>query len=156
MRRPHFTSTLAATLCLAACTTAPAGDTLYARLGGAPGVAAIVDRTIDRSASDTRTRRSFADIKLQPLKDSIAQQICAVSGGGCTYEGETMARAHRDARITNAEFDAMVTILREELDRQGVGDAAKNELLRLLAPMKRDVVAHELSPAELPATAKRH
>lgn len=157
MLRPLVTSTIAAALFLAACTTAPAGDTLYARLGGAAGVAAVVDRTIDRSASDARTGRSFVDIKLQPLKDSIAQQICAVSGGGCTYEGETMARAHKDARITAAEFDAMVTILREELDRQGVGDAAKNELLRLLAPMKRDVVAHELTPAELQsATAKRH
>ena len=29
----------------------------------------------------------------------------------------------------------------EELDRAGVSSSAKNELLRLLAPMKRDIVA---------------
>jgi hemoglobin len=51
-----------------------------------------------------------------------------------------MERAHRDAKIGASEFDAMVTILREELDRAGVDAQAKNELLRLLAPMKRDIV----------------
>lgn len=148
---------LAVALLACASNTGP-GATLYARLGGEPGVAAIVDRTIDRSVADPRTRRSFVDIKLRTLKDSIAQQICSISGGGCKYEGETMARAHKDARITAAEFDAMVTILREELDRQGVDAGAKNELLRLLAPMKRDVVAGEASAAAAsqPAPAARN
>ncbi len=160
MIRPLFTrhlslATLGALLASACASTTPPRETLYDRLGGAPGVAAVVDRTIDRSAHDPRTKRSFVDIKLQPLKDSIAQQICSVSGGGCKYEGETMARSHKDAQITPSEFDALVTILREELDRQGVSDTAKNELLRVLAPMKRDVVAHELSPAEAQAPAAK-
>ena len=59
-----------------------------------------------------------------------------------------MADAHKDARIRASEFDAMVTMLREELDRVGTDPAAKNELLRLLAPMKRDIV-----PAALAAPA---
>jgi len=33
-----------------------------------------------------------------------------------------------------------VDILREEMDRAGVDAGAKNELLKLLAPMKRDIV----------------
>lgn len=119
----------------------PAGaQTLYERLGGAPGVGRWVGRLIDRCAADSRTRRSFDGVKLAVLKDSLAQQICAISAGGCRYEGETMERAHRDARIGAGEFDALVTMLREELDLAGVEPEAKNELLRLLAPMKRDIV----------------
>lgn len=121
---------------------APPADvqTLYQRLGGTVGVALWVGRLIDRCAADPRTRRSFDGIKLAALKESLAQQICAISAGGCRYEGETMERAHRDARIGAGEFDALVSVLREELDRAGVEAAAKNELLRLLAPMKRDIV----------------
>ena len=51
-----------------------------------------------------------------------------------------MERAHRDAKISASEFDALVTMLREELDRAVIETGAKNELLRLLAPMKRDIV----------------
>lgn len=120
----------------------PAGaPTLYERLGGPEGVRHWVERLVDRCASDPRTRRSFDGIKLSPLKESLAQQICAISAGGCRYEGETMERTHRDARIGAGEFDALVSVLREELDRAGVEAAAKNELLRLLAPMKRDIVS---------------
>jgi hemoglobin len=130
-------------LLLGACSTsAQPHATLYQRLGGEAGVKDIVGGLVDRSATDPRTQRSFDGVKLATLKDSIAQQICAISGGGCRYEGETMANSHRDARITAAEFDSMVTLLREELDRQQVEPGAKNELLRLLAPMKRDIVSH--------------
>lgn len=132
---------------------------LFERLGGAAGIATVVDRTLERSASDPRTRRSFAGIKLAAIKTSLAQQLCALSGGGCVYEGETMARSHQDARIQASEFDVLVQILREELDRAGVSAGAKNDLLRLLAPMKRDIVSTAAasdtpSSAALPAASQ--
>jgi hemoglobin len=132
---------------LAACTSPlPTGSptpSLYSQLGGEPVIARVVDHTIDAAARDPRTRRSFEGIKLAALKASLVQQICALAEGPCRYEGETMARAHRDARITASEFDAMVGMLREQLDAAGVDEAAKNRLLRLLAPMKRDIVASQ-------------
>jgi len=141
-RRTPLCCAVAVALLLGACAVDPvATPSLHARLGGAAGIASVVERTIDRAASDPRTRRSFDGIKLRALKDSLAQQICALSGGGCRYEGATMADAHKDARIGSGEFEAMVAILREEIDRAGIDPAAKNELLRLLAPMKRDIVA---------------
>ena len=51
-----------------------------------------------------------------------------------------MARAHAESKIVAGEFDALVSMLREELDRSDTDPGAKNELLRLLAPMKRDIV----------------
>ena len=114
--------------------------TLYQRLGGVEEVPRWVGKLIDRCATDPRTRRSFDGVKLAAVKESLAQQVCSIAGGGCRYEGETMERAHRDARIGAAEFDALVGLLREELDSAGVDPAAKNELLRLLAPMMRDIV----------------
>ena len=154
LSRPHAVACLSALLLAAGCAGSPATPpTLYARLGGATHVDAVVNRLIDRSASDPRTRRSFEGIKLKAIKDSLAQQICSISGGGCRYEGETMARAHAETKIVASEFDAMVGMLREELDREGTDPGAKNELLRLLAPMKRDVVGGASPPAATAAPA---
>ena len=140
MRNSIGLAALVAALPLAACAAPPANTSLYQRLGGAPTVKLFVDRTVDRTSTDPRTMRSFDGVKLGPLKDSIAQQICSISDGGCKYEGETMAKSHQDAKIQPREFDALVDILREEMDRAGVDAGAKNELLKLLAPMKRDIV----------------
>jgi hemoglobin len=47
---------------------------------------------------------------------------------------------HAGHQISEAEFYGMVEILRDSLRRHDVGLRERNELLALLAPMKRDVV----------------
>ncbi|MBV8603994.1 MAG: group 1 truncated hemoglobin [Pelomonas sp.] len=133
---------LAICVALGACAAnPPPAPNLYARLGGEPVVSAVVTRTIARAAQDPRTMRSFDGIKLATLDASITQQLCAISGGGCHYEGQDMAKAHADLHIRPGEFDALVDMLREEFDAAHVDAGAKNELLKRLAPMKRAIVA---------------
>ncbi|MGC4063010.1 MAG: group 1 truncated hemoglobin [Aquabacterium sp.] len=126
---------------LMACSTAPSAP-LYQQLGGVQSIEAISNRMLDRVSTDPRTRRSFDGIKMPALKKSVAAYLCKVADGPCQYEGETMAKAHAESNISGAEFDIMVTVLREELDRAGAPEAAKNELLRRLAPSRRDIVKY--------------
>ena len=142
MRTIGFAAMLAL---LAACATTPQPaeqPTLWTRLGGAPVVKRVVNETIDQSATDPRTSRSFKDVKLQRVKDMIVEQICSLSGGGCKYTGDPMDKVHAGLKNTEAEMNLVVQWLREALDRNGVKTAEKNELLRLLAPMKRDIVTY--------------
>lgn len=130
---------------LTACAGMSAGTdaqttSLWQRLGERPAVSRVVDRLIDRSAQDPRTRRSFEKTKLAVLKDSLTDYLCKVADGGCTYEGETMANSHAELAIRAHEFDLLVAFLREELDAQGVAAGDKNELLRRLTADRRDIV----------------
>lgn len=131
--------TLAALL---ACSSPPTNGQpkLYEQLGGPSGIEVVVDRTLDRMTSDPRTKRSFQGIKMPYLKKSVAAYVCQIADGPCNYEGETMAHAHAQSDITASKYDLMVSALREELDRAGVSEGAKNELLRRLAPTRRDIV----------------
>jgi hemoglobin len=114
--------------------------TLYSRLGGEPVVKRVVGETIDRAATDPRTRRSFKDVKLARVKEKIVEQVCALAGGGCKYTGDPMDKVHQGLGNTEAEMNLLVQFLRDALDGAGVKEAEKNELLRILAPMKRDIV----------------
>ena len=113
---------------------------LYDRLGGAEGVDAIADTLIDRVAADPKLGLSFRDSKLDRIKRLLAEQICELSGGPCRYSGDSMKEVHAGHHISEADFYGMVADLREILKERHVGQGATNELLRLLAPMKRDVV----------------
>jgi hemoglobin len=133
---------LAIAALLGACAAEPHREpTLFTRLGGSPVIEAVVADTIDRSATDARTRRSFEGVKLSRVKEKFTEQVCALAGGPCRYSGDPMKVTHQGLKITAAEFDLLVQFLREALDRARVGEAEKNELLRLLAPMRRDIVA---------------
>ena len=128
-------------LLLGACASAPTAEpTLWSRLGGEPVVKRVVSNTMDRSSTDPRTKRSFDGVKLQNVKDKIVEQICSLSGGGCKYTGDPMDKVHKGLKNTEAEMNLVVQFLRDELDRAGVGTREKNELLAILAPMKRDIV----------------
>jgi hemoglobin len=115
-------------------------SSLYERLGGRSGVAAISDLLIDRVSADVRLGRSFKDADLGRIKRLLAEQLCDLSGGPCHYSGDSMREVHAGHHISEAEFYGMVDALRTILKERRVGIAATNQLLRLLAPMKREVV----------------
>jgi hemoglobin len=112
---------------------------LFERIGGLPLLTVVVSETIDRSVNDPKIKRSFDGIKLSTLKQSVVDQLCVLTGGNCVYEGETMQNSHRDLKITTAEFELFVEAFRTSLNKH-VGEREKNELLKILAPMKRDIV----------------
>ncbi|MES2503058.1 MAG: group 1 truncated hemoglobin [Pseudomonadota bacterium] len=112
---------------------------LFSRIGGMPVLTQITDEFIDKVATAPSTKRSFDGVKLKALKESVVAQLCKLTGGPCVYEGETMLNSHKDAKITEAEFDAFVSMFRDTLNKY-VNTREKNELLKILAPMKRDIV----------------
>lgn len=114
-------------------------NSLFNRIGGLSVLTKIVDEFIDTVAQSSRTKRSFEGVKLKTLKESVVAQLCKLTGGPCVYEGETMLNAHKDAKITESEFDAFVDIFRTTLNKY-LATREKNELLKILAPMKRDIV----------------
>jgi hemoglobin len=118
---------------------APPGS-LYARLGGTPKVTAFVGQTIDVVANNPKMNQSFDKVNLQHVKDMLIEQICSLTGGGCKYTGDTMRDVHAGHHISNAEFFDLVEVLRDAMRAQDVPLSARNELLEILAPMKRDVV----------------
>ena len=130
-----------------ACAAAGARPSLYDRLGGEAGVAAIATSLIDRVSADPRLGRSFKDAKLDRIKRLLAEQICDLSGGPCRYSGDSMKEVHAGHHISEADFYGMVADLRDILKERHVSQGATNELLRRLAPMKRDVVEPLHAPA---------
>lgn len=122
--------------------TAPAhADTpLYTRLGGEPVVTQVVNKTVDTVAQDPRVNQSFDKVNLKRVKTKLVEQICSLTGGGCEYTGDEMKLVHKGLKITEREFYALVEALRQTLNDNGVAEREKNELLAILAPMKRLVV----------------
>jgi hemoglobin len=139
MRVPSIAA--AALLIAAVCGAGtPAESPLYARLGGEPKMTLVVGELIDHSASDPRTRRSFDGVDIPRVKKLLVEQICELTGGGCKYTGDSMHDVHAGLGIDQSEFYGLVEVLRESMRKHGIGLRERNELLAILAPMKRDVV----------------
>ena len=116
------------------------GRSLYERLGKKDAITAVVDDFVGRVANDTRINGKFANANIPRLKMLLVEQICAASGGPCTYTGRDMKTTHAGMGVTGEQFDALVGDLVASLNKFKVPEREKNELLSALGPMKKDIV----------------
>lgn len=109
-------------------------------MGGTATITQVIDEVIDRAAGDPHLKRSFVNVDLARVKRLLVEQICQLTGGGCHYSGDSMRDVHAGLGITQAEFYGLVQMLRDSMTRHGIALRERNELLGILAPMKRDVI----------------
>ncbi len=116
------------------------GDSLFDDLGGRDGLSRIVTASMRVWLADDRIRATFDESDTGRLGRLLVDQLCQLSGGGCVYRGQDMARAHRGLHLRTAQFNAMAEDMQGAMERLGIASATQNRLVALLAPMHRDVV----------------
>jgi hemoglobin len=117
-----------------------ADDSLYQALGGKSGLTTLMDRFMERLLADARMRPFFKDADQQHVKEQLVLQICEVSGGPCRRDGPDMKKAHDGMDVTRSDFNALVEVLQDTMDAQGIPFVAQNRLLAKLAPMHRQII----------------
>lgn len=134
-------ASLAALVLISGCANIGTSDkTLYQRLGGQSAIVAVVDDFVANIAADKRINQQFANTNIPRLKQLLVEQICAGTGGPCTYTGRDMKSAHTGRNISEKDFNALVEDLVKTLDKFSVPAREKNELLGILGPMKGDII----------------
>jgi hemoglobin len=132
-------------------------SSLYERLGGAFAIAAVVDHFSDAIISNPIVGQSSENpalrewhtnnlARLPGLKFMRTLWVCDISGGpqsyGATQPGSTqlgLEEAHRDLKISPAEFDEVAAELARTLDHFGVPDQEQEEVLGAFAAHKDEV-----------------
>jgi len=116
---------------------------LYGRLGGYDGIAAIVDDILALMRADARFAR-FGTGRSIDSKNRAQQltvdQICSLTGGPCYYMGRDMKTSHAGLGITASEWEANLELTRLALRKNHVGEREQAEFLALLGRYKSDIV----------------
>ena len=138
---------------------------LYDRLGGVFAVAAVVDHFSDAVVKNPIVGQNSKNPALRDwhtnnlgrlpgLKFMRTLWVCNVAGGpfefAATRPGSTplgLEEAHRDLRISPAEFDEVAAELGRTLDAVGVPAREKDEVLAAFAAHKGEVTEGFLAGA---------
>jgi hemoglobin len=123
---------------------------LYERLGGGAAITAVVDDFAARCAADERINPKFARTDIPRLKAMLVDQISAATGGKVQYTGRSMSETHQGMGVTAGEFDALVEDLVATLNKFGVSEKSRAELLAILGPLRGDIVEIESSETGTP------
>ncbi|HEX6146824.1 MAG TPA: group 1 truncated hemoglobin [Acidimicrobiia bacterium] len=142
-----------------------ADASLYERLGGVFAIAAVVDRFSDalienpivgQGSSNPALREWHTNNlgRLPGLKFMRTLWVCNVSGGPFEYTGTKpgstalgLEEAHREFRITSAEFDEVAAVLARTLDDFEIPAQEKDEVLGAFAAHKAEVTEGSMATA---------
>jgi hemoglobin len=131
--------------------------TLYDRLGGAFAIAAVVDRFSDALVSNPVVGQNSENPELREwhtnnldrlpgLKFMRTLWVCNVAGGPQQYAGTEpgstplgLEEAHRELKISPAQFDEVAAELGRTLDFFKVPEREKEEVLAAFAAHKGEV-----------------
>ena len=119
---------------------AQSNDELYQQLGSQPGLVKLTDDFMQRLLADPRMNPFFKDVDQAHVKKELVIQFCEVSGGPCKRNGPDMKKVHSGIDVDRAAFNALVEVLQQSMDAQGIAFSAQNRLLAKLAPMHRDII----------------
>ena len=115
-------------------------DALFQQFGGRPGLTKLMDDFVERLVADPRTQPFFKNANKPHLKAQLTDQLCEVSGGPCKLKGPAMADVHANMAIQKGDFNALVEVLQQAMNAQGIPFGAQNRMLAQLAPMHRDII----------------
>jgi hemoglobin len=148
VRRALFPAVLVplALLAAPARAQAPAGRSLYERVGGAPALKAVVDDFVKAAAPDpavdfTRGGAWVAsEAAVQTLKKHLVDFMAEALGGPKAYGGRSMKAAHAGMGITRAQFDALAGHLQAALVKHKVAAADVAAIMKIAAGTAADIV----------------
>lgn len=115
-------------------------DALYRQLGSQAGLVSLAEDFMLRLLADPRMNSFFKEVDQNNFKAQLVAQFCELSGGPCKLVGPDMKKAHAGFDITRSNFNALVEVLQQSMDAQGIAFNTQNRLLALLAPMHRQIV----------------
>ena len=116
-------------------------SSLYERLGGMPGITALIIEFGGRTRSDPRIKDRFFNTDAENLRRLVIEFFCVTTGGPCQYSGRDMESSHARMDLVEEEVDAFIEDLGGALDKLKVPDQDKAELLGLMEPLKPEMVA---------------
>jgi hemoglobin len=94
----------------------------YERLGGAAGLADVVDAFVDRVFDDFIIGFLFEGRDREALKRRECEFAAAHLGGPREYSGRPLGQVHKPLKINDGHFRRRIAILRTVLREQGVAD----------------------------------
>jgi hemoglobin len=120
-------------------------STLYQRLGGATGIAKLVDDIVEAHLGNPTIKARFLPYLEKPervaeIKKHTCDFLGAGSGGPERYTGRSMPESHRGMNINAAEYMAVVDDILGVLEKHGIDEGSRKDVLAIAYSLKGEIL----------------
>ncbi len=135
-----FSLFLTSMMLMSGCLSPQPKDDLFKQLGSLAGIERFVDIFIREIGESKEVRPYFEDTNLDRFREKQIEHICLLSGGPCTYTGDSIVESHKGMGVNEADFNALVDTAIRAMNKAGYSVATRNRLLARIAPLRGEVM----------------
>ena len=115
--------------------------TLFQRLGGADGIARVVDDFVAAHLVNPLVKTRFENIKdLDHAKQMAREFFGAGAGGPDPYTGKDMLATHKGMNISEQEYLAVMDDIVGAMNKNGIAEDAKKDVIAILYSLKGEII----------------
>jgi hemoglobin len=118
---------------------------LYDRLGGGNGIAALVDDIVEAHMNNPVIKARFLPYREDPdhlnkVKQHLRDFLGAGSGGPEQYKGRSMTDAHRGMNIHGEEYMAALDDILRALEKHNIDEQTRKDVLAIAYSLKGEII----------------
>lgn len=118
---------------------------LFERLGGSPGINALVDDIVGLHMENPSISARFRPYLETPEKLAVTRKhLCdfleAGTGGTAQYTGRDMRDTHRGMNINEGEYMAVLDDILAALRNRGIDEQTQKDVLAIAYSLKGDIL----------------
>ena len=118
---------------------------LYERLGGAAGIARLVDDIVEAHMSNPLIKARFLPFRDEPdrlanAKKHLRDFLGMGSGGLEKYSGRNMLDTHRGMNISAQEYMAAMDDILSTLERHKIDEQTRKDVLAIAYSLKGEII----------------
>ena len=115
--------------------------TLYERLGGADGIARLVEDVMAAHLANPIVKPRFENIRdLDRAKKMAREFFGAGSGGPEAYTGKDMVTAHKGMNISEQEYLAATDDIVGAMEKNGLDEGTRKDVIAILYSLKGSII----------------
>ena len=112
----------------------------YKQIGGEDTIANIVDHFITEIEFDPIIIEHFRGVNIERFRSKLIEHLCFLTGGPCTYTGESMEKVHGGLNISESQFNRTVDLLITAMTKSGLSHRKQNLVLKHLVPLRESII----------------
>ena len=117
--------------------------TLYERLGGYDGVAAVTADLMQRIKTDSELGRYYryrGEDGIQREEQLLVDFLCSCAGGPMYYTGRDMKTLHKGMKLSESDWSALLRHLHDTLEAFEVSRAEADDVTAFVQSTKSSIV----------------
>ena len=118
---------------------------LYERLGGATGIAALVEDVVEAHMNNAAIKARFVPYRDDPkklgnVKRHLRDFLGMGSGGPERYSGRSMPDSHRGMNISAGEYMAAIDDILGTMEKHGIDEETRKDVLAIAYALKGQII----------------